>query len=169
MQASGAPNEVSRRNLMKGLAGAFVAGAAQSASAEGEKKKKEKVVTLENGLAYVEKVKRDGALAGLEQGVGNGDFVILDYVAYLKDGTIFDNTKKRGKPLAFQVGKKQAIPGLEYGLGGMKAGEERRLFIPSKLGYGPRGVCLEGKGCLVPPDTDLVYDVTLIRVAPAPI
>lgn len=43
-------------------------------------------MTLENGLAYVEKVKRDGALAGLEQGVGNGDFVILDYVAYLKDG-----------------------------------------------------------------------------------
>ena len=137
---------------MAGLVGAIVAGAAQGASAE-DKKKKEKVVTLENGLAFVDKNKRDGMLAGLEQSVGKGDFVIVDYVAYLKDGktfsyeenlwtcyghhcrkcnnplfsaescfsgTIFDNTKKRGKPVAFQVGKKQVIPGLEIGLVGMK-------------------------------------------------
>jgi hypothetical protein len=33
-----------------------------------------------------------------------------------------------------------------------------------------RGVCLEDdKGCLVPPNTDLVYDVTLVRVAPSPL
>merc|ERR1711966_287306 len=106
---------------MKGLAGAIVAGAAQGASAE---EKKKKVVTLENGLSFVDKNKRDGVLAGLEQAVGQGTFVIVDYIAYLKDGTIFDNTKKRGKPVAFQVGKKQVIPGLEIGLVGMKAGEE---------------------------------------------
>ncbi len=35
-------------------------------------------------------------------------------------GTIFDNTKKRGKPVAFQVGKTQVIPGLEQGMIGMK-------------------------------------------------
>jgi hypothetical protein len=32
-----------------------------------------------------------------------GDLVIVDYIAYLRDGTIFDNTVKRGKPVAFQV------------------------------------------------------------------
>ena len=69
------------------------------------------------------------------------------------------------------MGKKQAIPGLEAGLIGMKAGEQRRLFVPSKLGYGERGVCFEdaSKGCLVPANTDLVYDVTLVSVGPSPI
>ena len=37
------------------------------------------------------------------QQVGAGSFVIVDYIAYLRDGTIFDNTVKRGKPVAFQV------------------------------------------------------------------
>eukprot|EP00286_Rhodomonas_abbreviata_P019494 CAMPEP_0181301570 /NCGR_PEP_ID=MMETSP1101-20121128/7495_1 /TAXON_ID=46948 /ORGANISM="Rhodomonas abbreviata, Strain Caron Lab Isolate" /LENGTH=209 /DNA_ID=CAMNT_0023406885 /DNA_START=11 /DNA_END=640 /DNA_ORIENTATION=- len=162
-------HDVSRRNLMQGVAGAAIAGIAQGASAATAAPPKEKVVKLENGLAYVDKGKREGMLAGLEQAVGGGDFVIVDYIAYLRDGTIFDNTKKRGKPVTFQVGKNQVIPGLEIGLVGMKAGESRRLYVPSALGYKERGVCLEGKGCLVPPDTDLVYDVTLIRVAPAPI
>lgn len=50
-------------------------------------------------------------------------------------------------------------------------GEERRLFVPAKLAYADRGVCFDdkSKGCLVPPNTDLVYDVTLIQVAPPPI
>lgn len=46
----------------------------------------------------------------------------------------------------------------------------RKRFVSQKLGYGERGVCLEdaSKGCLVPPNTDLVYDITLVRVAPTP-
>lgn len=36
-------------------------------------------------------------------GAGAGDFVVINYIAYLRDGTIFDNTVKRNKPLAFQV------------------------------------------------------------------
>jgi FKBP-type peptidyl-prolyl cis-trans isomerase len=68
-----------------------------------------------------------GPLAKLALSVNEGDFVVINYIAYLRDGTIFDNTVKRGKPLAFQIGKKQVVPGLEKGLMGMKAGEQRQV------------------------------------------
>jgi hypothetical protein len=44
-----------------------------------------------------------GPLAKLALAAGPGDFVVINYIAYLRDGTIFDNTVKRGKPVAFQV------------------------------------------------------------------
>jgi hypothetical protein len=44
-----------------------------------------------------------GPLAKLALAAGPGDFVVINYIAYLRDGTIFDNTIKRGKPVAFQV------------------------------------------------------------------
>ena len=59
----------------------------------------------------------------------------------------------------------------------MRAGEQRQLFVKSQWGYGEDGVCLENENededegdasCLVPPNTDLVYDVTLVNVGPAP-
>lgn len=46
---------------------------------------------------------RSGPLAKLALAAGPGDFVVINYIAYLRDGTIFDNTVKRGKPVAFQV------------------------------------------------------------------
>jgi len=96
------------------------------------------------------------------------------YLAGWKESGHSFETSLNPKPRTLnpeQVGKKQVIPGLEQGLGGMGAGEERRLFVPAKLAYADRGVCFDdkSKGCLVPPNTDLVYDVTLIQVAPPPI
>jgi len=166
---------IARRSLL-GAAGAFLLlGGEQQVSAKGAAAAKP--VYLETGLSYVQKKSADGPFANLAFAVNPGDFVVINYIAYLKDGTIFDNTIKRGKPLAFQTGKKQVVPGLERGIMGMKGGEERQLFLKSQWGYGEDGVCLENAeteededddGCLVPPDTDLVYDVTLLNVGPSP-
>uniref|UniRef100_A0A7S0NFI8 peptidylprolyl isomerase n=1 Tax=Hanusia phi TaxID=3032 RepID=A0A7S0NFI8_9CRYP len=161
--------ELSRRTLLQGLAVAAAGGALPAFAAEKTSKKVSDAVTVKPGLSYIDKKKNDGILSGLTAGVNEGDFVVIDYIAYLRDGTIFDNTRKRGKPVAFQVGKKQVVPGLDQGIVGMKAGEERQIFMKSEFGYGARGVCIEDKGCLVPPNTDLVYDVTLISVGPSPI
>ena len=45
------------------------------------------------------------------------------------------------------------------GIRGMKTGGKRRLLVPSKLGYGEKGVA-----DIVPPNADLVFDVELLEV-----
>ncbi len=48
----------------------------------------------------------------------------------LPDGTIFDGQHAKGKkPLAFKIGAKQVIPGLEEALASMKPGGERQILV----------------------------------------
>lgn len=40
-----------------------------------------------------------------------GNTVIVHYTGSLKDGTIFDSSRDRGKPFKFKLGADQVIPG----------------------------------------------------------
>ena len=89
----------------------------------------------------------------------NGMQVSVHYKGRLTDGTIFDDSQKRGTPFIFTLGSGQVIPGWEQGLAGMKIGEKRVLTIPPELGYGAAGA-----GGVIPPNATLVFDVELIAV-----
>ena len=57
------------------------------------------------------------------------------------NGVIFYNTKTNNPdgfgaiPLTLELGKGQAVPGLESGLLGMKKGGIRRIIVPQELAY----------------------------------
>ena len=53
--------------------------------------------------------------------------------------------------MAFQLGSRQVISGIEEVVEYMKPGQEVQAFIPSKLAYGSKGVCTEDGECLIPP------------------
>ena len=85
------------------------------------------------------------------------DRVTVHYVATLTDGTLFDSTYTRGEPMEFKPN--QVIDGLAEGLLLMKPGAKFRLFIPSELAYGSKGV-----PGFVGSDEDLIYTVELIDI-----
>ncbi|KAJ8900887.1 hypothetical protein NDN08_000186 [Rhodosorus marinus] len=123
-----------------------------------------KVVKLDSGLEYIDEKIGQGSSPR------PGDLVIVNYVGYLSNGKVFDNSESPGrKPLAFRFGQNQVIPGWEEGMADMKPGGVRKLVVPAKLAYGDRGVCVEGQGCLIQPGETLSYDIQLLRVAISPI
>ena len=121
------------------------------------KKPKVKVLETDSGIPFVLLKKGDGAYPN------PGDFVAIQYIGFLPDGKVFDDTHEK-KALSFTFGKKQVIPGLESVLEMLQAGSEVTTNIPAKYAYGAKGVCTASGECLIPPNTDLKYFIRLKRV-----
>ena len=83
--------------------------------------------------------------------------VAVHYQGRLEDGTVFDDSHKRGEPISFTLGKGQVIKGWDQGIAGMKVGEKRTLTIPPELAYGQSGA-----GDMIPPNATLIFDVELV-------
>ena len=87
------------------------------------------------------------------------DSVVVNYAGYLTDGTLFDS----GNNVTFSLAPGVLIEGMRHGMIGMVGGGQRKLVIPSALGYGGRSV--EGSnGVTIPRQSTLVFDITLITV-----
>lgn len=114
---------------------------------------KEDVVTTESGLQYKVLTKGTGEIHPSAT-----DRVKVHYHGTLIDGTVFDSSVARGKPIEF--GLNQVIKGWTEGLQLMVEGEKTRLFIPSELGYGNRSA---GS---IPAGSTLIFDVELIKINP---
>lgn len=105
---------------------------------------------------------RMGSGATLEQ----GELAEVHYTGWLYDasapehkGQRFDSSHDRKEPFVFRIGTGDVIQGWDEGVGGMKTGGHRTLIVPSSMGYGPRGA-----GRVIPPDTDLVFEIELITI-----
>lgn len=68
-----------------------------------------------------------------------GREVRVSYIAFLADGTEVDRTAPGAPPIAFTVGSRRMIRGLDLGVRGMKAGGSRQIVLPSQYAYGSRG------------------------------
>ena len=99
-----------------------------------------------------------------------GWFAIIRYTGWIYDeqaadkkGKKFINSDDRGAPVSFVYGFKRALPGLEKGMEGMKAGGQRTVIIPAKLAFkGSRQQSPEG----VSVDSNLIIDIELVDVVP---
>lgn len=118
------------------------------------KKAAGKTVTTASGLKYVDVVVGKGAPPAA------GKMVKVHYTGTLENGKKFDSSVDRKEPFSFIIGVGQVIQGWDEGVMTMKVGGKRKLIIPSKLGYGPRGA-----GSDIPPNATLLFDVELLDVA----
>ena len=78
-----------------------------------------------------------------------------------KTGLIFDSSYQRGETATFPLSI--LIPGWRDGLQKMKPGDMFMFWIPSAQGYGEQGA-----GGAIPPNSDLMFQVELVRVLPDP-
>lgn len=132
---------------------------------------KGKAVVLPSGLSYYITKKGNGVRPK------TGQKVKVSYAGYFTDGRLFDSNisevvkkygkydnareKKGGYKPFTTIYSNQAklIAGFKEGLQQLKVGEKAMLFIPSYLGYGERGA-----GGLIPPNTDLVFEIELVEI-----
>merc|ERR1719310_359947 len=105
-----------------------------------------------SGLEYEE------TTAGTGASPSTASSVTVHYTGKLKsDGRVFDSSYSRGEPTTFKVN--QVIQGWQEGLALMKEGGKATLTIPAALAYGSKQMND------IPPNSDLVFEVELLKVA----
>lgn len=130
--------------------------------------------TTESGLQIYYLNKSDGVQPAL------GSQVFVKYAGYLaSDGTLFATNikeidqkfgifdpqmelygKYNNSPWPYETNA-NLIPGFKEALLQMKVGDKVRMFVPSFLGYGPRG----GANGMIPPNADLIFDLEITGIA----
>jgi len=115
-----------------------------------------KIITTDSGLRFIDITEGTGAAPK------KGQIVTVNYTGWLKDGTKFDSSYDRNQPFQFAIGQGQVIRGWDEGVAGMKVGGKRKLMIPPALGYGAAGA-----GDVIPPNSDLIFDVELLKTQDA--
>jgi FKBP-type peptidyl-prolyl cis-trans isomerase len=108
-------------------------------------------VKTASGLVYIPVSEGTGASPAAT------DKVKVHYTGKLTDGTVFDSSVQRGKPIDFPLNG--VIPCWTEGVQKMKAGGKARLVCPAAIAYGDRGA-----GSAIPPGATLDFEVELIEI-----
>ena len=116
-----------------------------------ENKERPTVVVCASGLQY------EIITAGTGARPTTSDTVTVHYRGTLIDGTEFDSSYRRQKPISFPVSG--VIRGWTEALQLMSVGSEWKLFIPANLAYGSQGA-----GGAIGPEATLIFDVTLLSI-----
>ncbi|MEO0732194.1 MAG: FKBP-type peptidyl-prolyl cis-trans isomerase [Bacteroidota bacterium] len=92
----------------------------------------------------------------------DGDIIRAHYQGRFLDGTVFDDSRKRGKKLRFFVG--ELIPAWNLGLQQVRPGGAIRIITPSELAYGAEGLTGPRGDTLVPAHTVLEFVIDEIEL-----
>ncbi|MFH1316041.1 MAG: peptidylprolyl isomerase [Candidatus Woesearchaeota archaeon] len=102
---------------------------------DGDKSKNKTKVNNRNKVKDRLKAKDGDKVIDIQK-VKDGDKVKIEYTGTLDDGTVFDSSDRHDKPLEFDIGAKQVIPGFEQAIIGMKKGEEKEIKLKPEESYG---------------------------------
>eukprot|EP00736_Rhodelphis_marinus_P006241 Rmarinus@m.21209 len=104
-------------------------------------------------------IEKTHEVSGDQRRTKAGDNIAVHYTGSLTNGTVFDSSHNRGKPIEFQLGAGRVIKGWDQGLLDMAVGEKRTLTIPPDMAYGARGV----PGA-IPPNATLIFQTEMMKI-----
>lgn len=104
-----------------------------------------------SGIRYV--IQRQGT----GEKPARGRTASVNYTGRLLDGTVFDDSTLRGRPIEFEVGTGKVIQGWDETVLDMRVGEKRLIVLPPELAYGDRAV-----GGVIPANSFLVFEMELV-------
>ena len=88
------------------------------------------------------------------------DKVSVHYTGKLLDGTKFDSSHDRGRPLEFTLGIGEVIYGWDLAMEKISQGSEATIYLPSSLGYGVQGF----GGGRIPANAPLQFDIQVLDI-----
>ncbi len=125
---------------------------------KGQKLKGTQLANFDAGCT-ISKLETIDTVVGTGPEVQASDNITIDYTGALAaTGAIFESSLDSGQPIIKPLSS--FIPGWTQGIPGMKVGGTRRLLIPASLAYGAN----TQPGSPIPPNADLVFDVTLHKI-----
>jgi len=138
----------------------------ERASRVAKKEKEESASFLADAAAKPGAVRTESGLVYQEVKAGDGpspkatDTVRVHYQGTLRDGTVFDSSIERGRPVTFSLSR--VIPCWTEALQRMKAGGKSHVVCPAELAYGDQGA----PGGHIRPGAPLAFDIELLEVMP---
>jgi len=144
---------------------------AEESLADAQKRAEKDVVAMKRGEAELLPLPKGTGLITkiVRKGTGKellcakrGDEVTIQYEARVASagGPLYDSTDERRNPIAFTLGKQEAVSGVDIGVNGMCVGEVRTIDIPSVLGYGRAGAPVFD----IPGDVRLWWKIELLDI-----
>jgi len=90
-----------------------------------------------------------------------GRMVRIAFIGWVSKSQLMFDFRDPPSPLSFHLGSPDpaVVEGLNQGVVGMRVGGKRRIIVPSRLGHGSRGTKL------IPPNSELTFDVVLVSVS----
>ena len=89
-----------------------------------------------------------------------GQIALVHYDAFLPRGERFSTSRERNVPVQFEIGRRGALPAIEYGIAGMAVGGLRSVRVSPQLTYYERKIYRD-----LPENVALRYEIELIRLS----
>lgn len=112
------------------------------------------------GVQYVVRQPGQGPAAGPKATVR------VHYTGFLPNGKFFESSATDVRPLRVKLGRGEVIAGWEELLPLLPQGARVWARIPARLAYGSKGVVDQDNTLQyrIPPDSDLVFELEIVRV-----
>jgi len=93
----------------------------------------------------------------MDDAISAGDVVGFHFSVQDEEGTLYDNSWERGRPMWILHGARNALPGLERALDGRSVGDRFRVWLPPELAYG------HAQGEALPVPRDILPDDAVVE------